>query len=255
MQASTLCDVIYDQILYGSFTLSSFSSKSTDAFIEYGFARYKPGINDAVIDEPLPILAALQWLYHSGTFSMFKSLSRDIDKHQTRKNGFEAYLAFYMRTVFQTAPKLDEIFTFRDDFARRGGSDLAWQHEHFELVTVAHADAENPQVFVVTPDCGPASNVGFLAKSGEEVLEWISTNRKQITFCFPPEEAGPDIGCVLRSKESGRLLFVWIQAKKHKNVDKRILIEGVRSVTPSWFWRSKNRKVRSCLQIVCVCFN
>jgi hypothetical protein len=248
-QASTLCEAIYDQILYGYFTLSSFTNEARDTFVEYGFARHKPGTNHTVIDEPLAILAALQWLYHSNTFSMFKCLSHDIHKHQKRKNGFEAYLVFYMRTVFETTPELDAVFTFRDDFARRGKTDLAWQHENFELVTVVHADRSNPHISVVTPSCGPAPKVGFLAKSGKEVLEWISTNSDRSTFCFPPEAfgPGPDLLFFIRSKVSGKLLLVMIQAKKHDSVEKQILIEGVRTITPSWFWKSKDMKVRSCL--------
>lgn len=166
-----LCDVIYDQILYGQFTLSSFNNEARNAFVERTVTRHKPGTNYKVVDEPLVIFAVLQWLYHNTAFSVFKCLFRDIHKHQKRKNSFEAYLAFHVRTVFETALDLDAVFTFRDDFARRGRTDLAWQHETFELVTVFHADRNNPYVSVVTPSCGSAADVGFLAKSGKEVLE------------------------------------------------------------------------------------
>ena len=134
---------------------------------------------------------------------------------------------------------------FESDFARRRQTDLAWQHENFELVTVVHADGNDPQVSVVTPSCGPASNVGFSAESGEAVLEWISTNSDRFTFCFPPESFGPDLLFFVRSEASGKLLLVTIQAKKYDSVEKRALIEGVRTVTPSWFWKSKDREVRS----------
>ena len=228
----------------------SFTSKAKGAFIEYGFARKQPGIDDTVIDEPLAILAALQWLYHRETFSMFKCLSHNIHKHENRKNGFEAYLAFYMRTVFQTAPKLDTVFTFRSDFAQRGETDLAWQHENFELVTVVDANTTNPEVSVVTPSCGPASNVGFLAHSAKEVLEWITSNKKRFTFCFPPESFGGDVIFVLRHKESQKLLYVFGQAKKNEAVKKQTLFEAVRMTTLSWICKSKNSKVRSFLQMV-----
>jgi hypothetical protein len=94
-QVDTLCDAIYDQILYGRYTLSSFSTQEKATFVEYGFARHRR--RDTVIDEPLAILAGLQWISQSSTkFSMFKCLSRNINKHSNRQNGFEAYLAFYL---------------------------------------------------------------------------------------------------------------------------------------------------------------
>jgi hypothetical protein len=244
MQASTLSDAIYDQILYGRYSLSSFASAERAAFVQYGFARHKPGTNDEVLDEPLAILAALQWINQRANFSMFECLCRDIDRHSKRKNGFEAYLAFHLRKVFETAPALDTVFTFRSDFAKRGRTDLAWQHEYFELVTVvATEDGKNPHVSMVTPSCGSSSNVSFLPDSGEEVLEWLSTNKDQFTFCFPPESFGPDLLFFLRSKQSGKLLLVMMQAKKYDDVRKDELIHGVRTVTPSWLWKCKDKKV------------
>jgi hypothetical protein len=249
MQASTLSRVIYDQILYGRYTLSAFSCEEKATFVRYGFARHKPGTDDTVLDEPLAILAALQWVNQNAKLSLFECLRHDIARHSKRKNGFEAYLAFHMRTIFETAPELDAVFTFRSDFALRGSTDLPWQHEKFELVTVvATADRNNPRVSVVTPSCGSSSNIGLLATSGEEVLEWISTNNDQFTFCFPPESFGPDILFFVRSTVSGRLLLVVTQARKYDNVRKENLLQGVRTVTPSWFWKSKDKNVCSSLQ-------
>jgi hypothetical protein len=246
MQASTLSYAIYDQILYGRYCLSSFTSEDRATFVEYGFARHKPGTKDTVLDEPLAILAALQWVNQNAKLSLFECLRHDIERHSKRKNGFEAYLAFHLRKVFETAPELDAVFTFRSDFAQRSRTDLPWQHENFELVTVVPTtDRNNPRVSVVTPSCGSSSNVGFVADSGEEVLEWISTNNDQFTFCFPPESFGPDLLFFVRSKVSGRLLLVIIQAKKYDVVKKEALIHGVRTVTPSWFWKCKDKKVCS----------
>jgi hypothetical protein len=168
-------------------------------------------------------------------------------RHAPRENGFEAYIAFYLREVFKDAPKLNEVFTFRGDFAQR--ADLSWQHEMFELVTVVKSEKNQPQVSVVTPSSGPSSNIGLSPHSNTEVLEWISTNSLSYPFCFPPESFGPDILCFLQSKQSGKLLLVLIQAKHYKKVEKQDLIEGVRTVTPAWLWRSKNQNVRSFLHV------
>jgi hypothetical protein len=252
---STLHEAIYDQIIYGEITLGSFTTKSKDDFVEYGFARYKPGTNLVVIDEPLAILAVSHWLSRHHSVSMSQYLMRNIEKHQSRKNGFEAYLAFYMRFVFEAPPRLDSIFTFRGDFARRSGTDLTWQTDTFELVTLVQGDESGPHISVVTSSCGTASTIGFLPTSGEEVLEWLSTNGGQFTFCFPPSSMGPDVLFFVRSKMSGKLLLVSLLAKRYENVERATLIDGVRSVTPSWFWKSIKTKVRPCLQVVHVYFN
>jgi hypothetical protein len=162
------------------------SNNDIEAFIEYGFARTKSG-ND-VIDEPLAILAAFNWLDKNTKFSLLNCLQRDIDKNAPQKNGFEAYLAFYMRKVFEMSPKLNDIFIFRSDFARRKNTDLSWQQEEFELVTISNpTDTGQPKVSVLTPSCGPSSNIGFLALTDQDVLDWISKNEDQFAFCFPTE--------------------------------------------------------------------
>ena len=255
-----LCDILYEQHIYGNYTLDGLNDDSTDLFIRYGFARHKEA--ETVIDEPLAILAALHWV--NTRFSMFNSLRRDIHKHSPRKNGFEAYLVFYLREVFKEARALDSVFTFREDFARR--TDLAWRQEGFELVTVVNSNkpqgsvvtpsSSPPKVSVVTTSSGPSSSLGFSANSGQEVLEWISTNKGQSTFCFPPSTFGPDILFFIRSQqEPRRLLLVVVQAKKYGDVKKEDLIKGVRTTTPSWFWKSKDAKVCSFLQAVCICFD
>jgi hypothetical protein len=244
MQAETLCSAVYDQILWGRYDLGSFTTIERATFVEHGFARRKSGTDQTVFDEPLAILAAINWLNQTARFSLFNYLRRDIHKHSKRQNGFEAYLAFYMRQIFETGAKLDSVFTFRDDFAARGGKDLTWQHEVFELVTVVGAaDRTNLDISVVTPSSGPSSSVGFLADSGEEVVEWISTNKNRFSFCYPPETFGPDLLFFIRSKESEKLLLVIVQAKKYETVEKVDLIQGIRTITPAWFWRSKKKKV------------
>ena len=250
-QADTLCTAIYRQFLYGSYDLESFKIPEKRAFVEYGFARHREG--QTIIDEPLAILASIEWLDTQKRFSMFKRLHQNIGNHDSRENGFEAYLAFYLKKVFETTPTLDTVFTLRREFARR--KDLPWQHENFQLVTVfATDDEQRPQVDLIMSSSGPSSTLGFLARSNEEVLEWISTNKDRRAFCFPPPSFGPDLLCFVRSKKSGELLLVLIQAKFCSEVSKKDVIKGVRTVTPSWFWRSKAPKVCPFLQTVWICF-
>ena len=250
-----LFHILYEQLLFGEYRLKAFAGADRALFVEYGFARHKAAIDEPLIDEPLAILAALHWVEEK--FSVFDTLRNDIDKHAPRRNGFEAYLVFYLREVFEKAPALHSVFTFREDFAH-----LPWMHDEFELVTVFKPKdsaipqtSGSPRVSIVTPTSGPSSNLGFSAKSDREVLDWISTNRGKNTFCLPPESFGPDILFFVKSKISENLLLVMIQAKCCKSVDRETLLHGVRTVTPSWLWKSKDKKVRSFLQAVCIYFN
>lgn len=87
-----------------------------------------------------------------------------------------------------------------------------------------------------------SSNLGLKADSVQEVLEWITTNSNGYTFCFPPTSMGPDILFFLQSEPSGELLLVALQAKRYKEVETRELAYGVKSVTPDYFWKSKQIK-------------
>ncbi len=232
-----LADAVFTQFVYGSYSLSSIDSPYRASFVQHGFARHKTGTRAEVIDEPLMIFAALTWVKKQKHFSLLDCLRRGIHMHSTRRNGFEAYLAYYIREIFETPQKLDAVFTFRSDFASR--TDLSWQHGAFELVTVSRA-----KVTPITKNSGPSSSIGFIAVSGEEVLEWIETNEDKYSFCFPPESFGPDILFYLRCQRSQKLLLAAVQCKKYEEVGLDCLVHGLRTVSPPWFWRSKNLEVR-----------
>jgi hypothetical protein len=183
--------------------------------MEYGLARIKMGEN--VIDESLPITAAWNWFDIKGSlqqYTLLDHLRRHIN-HAPRGNGFKAYLAFYFRKVFEKGAKLDDVFTFRSDFALRKKSDLSWQKERFELVALS-APAGTHQVSLVTPSRGPCANIGFEAESDDDVVDWISENKGSYAFCFPTELAGPDMYFYIRSKVTGGLLLVALQAKHYE---------------------------------------
>ena len=245
-QQRTLRDAVYTQIIYGLYEPGPFTGEETNLFVQYGFARHRG--NEKVIDEPLAILAAIESV--DPTDSMFDWLRRRMKNHAPHQNGYEAYLAFYVRHVFEKPNNLGTIFSFRQDFVG-----LAWSQHEFELVTVVNAKSNEPQVSVVTPASGPSPGIGFQPKSGEEVVEWLSFNKSHAAFCFPPEFSGPDLLFFIRSTESGKLLLVVVQCENHQKVSREVLMEGVRTVTPSWFGKSKHTEVCPFLYTGCICFN
>ena len=228
-------------MIYGTYSLQSFATEQRATFVEYGFARTvtktSSDVTQTVLDEPIAILAALNWMNQTASLSHFEFLRRDVGKHG---NGFENYFAFYVRCFFGAPKKLTELFKFRSDF----NGIIDWKSEEFELVTVSRPQGiGQPSISVVTPDSGPSSNISFRAATGEDILSWMSTNEGQFTFCLPPIHFGPDLLFFLRSKISGKLLLVMVQCKNYLDVTLDDLLTGVRTVTPDWLWKSKNTKV------------
>jgi hypothetical protein len=205
----------------------------------------------SVIDEPLYVVAAESWLHQQAEFSTFQWRISGLDSHSTSLNGFEAYLAFYMRHIFEKPQRLDTLFTFRQDFAKR--SDMVWKSQDFELVVVSKGVYDDGiRVSTVTPSGGPSDNICLRAASENDVLDWLATNKKQFVFCFPTTNMGPDIMFFIRSKETQKLLLVVLQAKRYDTVDRNTLLKGVRTVAPSWFWKSRELKVRVVVLLIFV---
>lgn len=238
-------------MVYGCFHLTPFAPEDDiKALIEYGFARTRSG--EDVLDEPLAIMAAWNRLEDKDHFSLLDCLQQEIGKHAPRKNAFEAYLAFYLRKVFEKSARLNDVFIFRSDFASK--SDLSWQAEEFELVSVSKAGTDEQKISIVTPSRGPSPNVGLLAQTNDDVLNWVSNNEEGYAFCFPTESAGPDFFFFVRSKTTGSLLLVALQAKHYEVVKKQTLIDGVRTVTPSFFWKSKDEVRVHLKYLFCLTF-
>jgi hypothetical protein len=257
-QTKTLCDVLsMDQVVYGHYTLKLFVLEDDiNAFIEYGFARSRSRNNMThdVIDEPLAILVAMGWLNKHAEYSFVNLLQHNIGQHAPRKNGFECYFAFYIRKVFEGMLSLNEVFSFRHDFALRANTDLTWQREKFELVTVSRpASTGQQEVF-----CCHTIQRSFIERrfrwqpTNQDLLDWISTNEEQFAFCFPPVSAGPDVLFFLRSKSTQKLLFVAAQTRNYQSVTIKHLAQGVRMVTPSWLWKSTDKKVRVTQSFPCL---
>jgi hypothetical protein len=228
-------------VIYGTYSLQSFATEERATFVEYGFARTvtitKSKATHTVLDEPIAILAALNWVNQTASLSHPEFLRHDLGKHS---NGFENYLAFYIRRFFEAPQILTELFKFRFDFDKI----IDWKSEKFALVTVSRSCGDGqPHVSTVTPDSGPSSNIGCRAAKGEDVVSWISTNEGQFMFCLPPKHFGPDLLFFLQSQVSGKLLLVMVQCKNYSQVPLDDLIVGVRTVTPDWLWKSKDAKV------------
>lgn len=231
-----------EQTEQGSFQLMGFTPQVRGIFVRHGIARITTMSGALTIDEPLFIAAIQSWLNVRPNFSRYQRLLSNVTRNQpSSENGFEVYLTFYMRHMFTNPATLDSIFTLRKDFAVC--PDLAWWRDKFELVVVSRGVyGSGHQISVVTSSSGPSVSIGLQSTSDEDVLEWISTNKRQFTFCFPTKAMGPDILFFIRSCATQRLLLVAVQAKMQEDISKETLLYGIRTVTPCWFWKSHDLK-------------
>lgn len=131
-QVETLCNMVFSQMLFRECCLNVFSDQVNKDFIQYGFAHFARGTT--ILNKPLTILTAIEWLLQDPKFFLFHHLHQDFWKHSPGQNGFKVFLTFYLWHVFKTVPTLNKVFTFQDDHAKH--SDLAWQCKKIEFMTV-----------------------------------------------------------------------------------------------------------------------
>ncbi|PVF94287.1 hypothetical protein CPB86DRAFT_49890 [Serendipita vermifera] len=244
MQAKTLSEMLHKQFFAGRYLIGPFDAEARTTFVEQGIARISTDLGHSYIDEPLIKAALDTWFKQRPHFSLFEWCRSRIDVHSSEINGYEAFTTHYLLTALENSPWLKDVFTLREDQAQQ--SDPTWSESTLQLVTLSKGVYDdNARISVVTHNSGPSANIGFRANSNEDVLEWMAENKQQVAFCYPPPLMGPDILFFVQFQQSKQLILVAIQAKKHEIVDRNVLMEGVRTVTPSWFWRRRRLEYKT----------
>ncbi|KAJ7753845.1 hypothetical protein B0H16DRAFT_1544119 [Mycena metata] len=204
-------------------------------FVEYGFARYiETTTNKIVIDEPLVLLAAELKIGRSSWWYTDR-----IDTNTPKVNGLEDYLAFTLPVLFQTKPRLDEVFDFF-------GTIPVWSTYRVELVSVYDIGTGlGPDILPVLPNARPHFSYG--TDPGADTyatVRWLQ-HRSPTFVLFPPKGMGPDLMFVLKvldGSPQGSLLWVAMQAKyseKGPRLDTETLAGAIRSTTPERYWIQK----------------
>ncbi|KAF9446423.1 hypothetical protein P691DRAFT_627847, partial [Macrolepiota fuliginosa MF-IS2] len=206
-------------------------------YVEYGFARFVDSeTRDIAIDEPLVLLAAIRWM-NTNHQTSYKMLVREISTHNTTFNGFENYVAFSLDLVFSQPRRLNEVFTFHE-------TPPTWAEMYAEIVSLHCNDSGDVETGVVSfaNSFGPSVTLGVNAKSPTSVLDWLG-HRTHSPFCFPHQSMGPDVMFILRLSD-GSLIWVALQTKWSRgdkgNLAKRLLLQAMKSVTPSKYFLDKN---------------
>lgn len=205
-------------------------------YVEYGFARFVDSeTQNVTIDEPLILLAAIQWL-NSNHQSTYKFLANDIRTHTPVYNGFENYIAFSLDLIFSQQRRLSEVFHFH-------GTPPAWAHMNASLVSVFCDDAGCLETSnsSFSQSLAPSATLGINAKNPEVLLSWLG-HRLHAPFCFPHKLMGPDILFALKLSD-GNHIWVAIQTKLSNGtkgvLPKNLLLHAMKSVTPSSYFLNK----------------
>lgn len=212
--------------------------KDEAMYVEYGFARFDDSeTRVVVIDEPLVLLAALEWMNKNHRVS-YKLLSRDISTHDRTFNGFENYIVFCLDLIFWKERRLSDVFTFH-------GTAPSWADQEARIVSVYSPDSDHPEACAVCFSRLTASSVtsGMNAKSPELTMSWLK-HRQRPPFCFPHQSMGPDVMFILQLSD-GSHIWVALQTKwslgekGNLKLSKQLLLHAMKSVTPSHYFLDK----------------
>lgn len=212
-------------------------------YVEYGFARFLDSeTKSTTIDEPLVLLALMEWMTKNHDPTFYNSLTKELRSHQKGSNGFENYIAFCLDLLFSgggnTKYKIGEVFTFVS------GKKPAWADMEAELVSIYRTSSGDLEQSPVKHFAfqGPSVTLGLNADSPEMTSSWLRCD-SSTPMMFPHNSMGPDLVFVLKL-EDGTNIWVALQAKYSAcdTLKREYLRSAMRSVTPRYFWLEKVRQ-------------
>ncbi|KAJ6536591.1 hypothetical protein DFH09DRAFT_931293, partial [Mycena vulgaris] len=240
-----LATSIYQSLIRNNITATIHGQD--DIFVECGFARFKDKACAAQrISEPLVVLAATDHIQKKNLGTQLKHhLNRKIGETTGNKcNGFESYVAFIFADAFGTPTPLTDVFKFPSGMVLP-----KWINQSARLVTVSLPSSTAP-VNICNFDWPnssvPSGHFGRDCKTPEETLGWL-THQFTTPFCFPSDNIGPDIFCVLQLEDKS-LIWVVMQIKYWNNPTATTkqtrlptdldedLRDGIRSTVPAKYW-------------------
>ncbi|KAJ6605056.1 hypothetical protein B0H10DRAFT_2077011 [Mycena sp. CBHHK59/15] len=185
--------------------------------VEFGFARFRtiegPSKQTTVIDEPLAVLALIEWLPKNG-LPIWDTLALDARNAKNEAGGYNAleeYFGYYFSTVFDGVRPLDQIFVFD-----RGVALPDWALKPAKLVSLYQVNNVPPQPRVIESGfvgCSARPSIALATSSGsyEHTKLWLDYAYRS-AICFPDVLMGPDILFILELWNKKRI-WVAVQSK------------------------------------------
>ncbi|KAJ6617061.1 hypothetical protein B0H10DRAFT_2034538, partial [Mycena sp. CBHHK59/15] len=210
--------------------------------VEFGFARFQTieGPSErllTVIDEPLALLALIEWLPKNG-LPIWGTLALDARNAKNEAGGYNAleeYLGYYFSVVFDGVRPLDQIFVFD-----RGVALPDWAMKPAKLVSLYQVNTM-PRVIesgVVGHSARPSIALATSSGSYEHTKLWLD-HAYRSAICFPDVLMGPDILFVLELWNRKR---IWVAVQSKYSHDDLLnwdtFVKALASVKPSKFYHN-----------------
>ena len=214
-------------------------------WVELGLARFRDpkdtSSEQALVDEPLIILAAARHLSADTTVGLSDHVLNGLGRAAGRGTQFEEFLAVYLAHAFGPTVRLCDVFNF-------GGDIPSWaQSEGVELVTLSSDGDHRTLDHLLDPPMGLPSTLSCDLRRAVETVEWF--RKPYTTMCFPDIHFGPDLVFFIRLS-NGKVLCVIVQVKfrSRLRLAKRDHEDSVYTLTPSQFYTNKVRLPRAACQ-------
>ncbi|KAJ6472329.1 hypothetical protein C8R47DRAFT_1221831 [Mycena vitilis] len=203
-----------------------------------GFARYSKQETDGrdivSIDEPLAVLALIEWLRicHVPFSEGLRTRAAVGVTESTGVNGLEEYLAFYFSAVFDDHTPLDAIFKFSPEHTPQ------WAKQPARLVSLFR-DQNEIQEGRVQEYSRPSVCLGTGGGGKPNTFKWLKHESPE-PFCFPDQDMGPDIIFILKLRDKDESL-IWVAVQSKFNTGKGMfpvdkLHDTLVSVIPANFY-------------------
>ncbi|KAJ6624662.1 hypothetical protein B0H10DRAFT_2186505 [Mycena sp. CBHHK59/15] len=211
--------------------------------VEFGFARFRtiegPSKQLTVIDEPLAVLALIEWLPKNG-LPIWDTLALDARNAKNEAGGYntlEEYFGYYFSTVFDGVRPLDQIFVFD-----RGGALPDWALKPAKLVSLYQVNNTPPQRVIESGfvGCSARPSIALATSSGsyEHTKLWLDYAYRS-AICFPDVLMGPDILFILELWNKKR---IWVAVQSKYSHDDLLnwdtFVKALASVKPSKFYHN-----------------
>ncbi|KAG8809682.1 hypothetical protein FRC17_003292 [Serendipita sp. 399] len=182
-----------------------FVGEDAEKLVECGIGRFLLTHAEAQIDEPLFLVAAMDYFKEESAWTTSRLLLDPPTsiEDDSRGHGFERYGAFLLACAFKSARKLSQVFKFHG--SGKFGDTLA------QIVVVERINNQKSeggdstsllesQSFDLTSDDAPSYVLGRKCDTLEATISWLE-NPEKVVFCFPSDSFGLHLVFLLRTDE------------------------------------------------------
>jgi hypothetical protein len=212
-----MCQVagfVFDCIYKGTNMARRLGTEEWQDLVQYGFARFQQGVDgsginrEASVDEPLPLLASLNYFEKNGwPRDAIFTIGLTDPYPSGRGIIFEYFCVYLLALAFRSYTCLSDVFTF----ANKVPQELREQKARLVMVRKVGNEYRSYPVDI-TSDQGRIFLFGHTCGTADDTLSWLQA--PHTAYCFPAKEVGADAISFLQLPD-GSLLRLVMQFKNH----------------------------------------